>query len=310
MNNVPFPLILPIDDEHQVYKGFISIQNIEYQIQLQLGPKGYLNGKENLLKLFNEYPQVKDLIETKLHQATNIMSFLNEFKDIIETTAINKDNKFSYSHDRYSLIYNEIKNIGFENVHEISDDMLNITFKSVDEQHRKHLVKINLSNNYPFTSPKAEWDLPIAISNYSTLAKILSQHRAFVIKYQLFFNCMDDLDKHMRILEPDKPKKSDKWRRIALGHHCSLEIQINAESPLEMKPKIRFFGSAKRVKDLQTKWKASTWNKNLSIHQNLLDSFQLVDNDNDAYEDYTTTGDIECVIYLVVEDFIINAYMK
>jgi lantibiotic modifying enzyme len=48
-----------------------------------LGPKGYLNGKENLLKLFNEYPQVKDLIETKLCQATNIMSFLNEFKDII-----------------------------------------------------------------------------------------------------------------------------------------------------------------------------------------------------------------------------------
>lgn len=128
-----------------------------------------------------------------------------------------------------------------------------------DEQHRKHLVKINLSNNYPFTSPKAEWDLPVAISNYSTLAKILSQHRSFVIKYQLFFNCMDDLDKHMRILEPDKPKKSDKWRRIALGHHCSLEIQINAESPLEMKPKIRFFGSAKRVKDLQTKWKAFIW---------------------------------------------------
>jgi hypothetical protein len=39
-----------------------------------------------------------------------------------------------------------------------------------------------------------------------------------------------------------------------------------------------------------------TRNKNLSIHQNLLDSFQLVDNDNDAYEDYTTTGDIECGI--------------
>lgn len=128
-----------------------------------------------------------------------------------------------------------------------------------DEQDRKHLVKVNLPSNYPFATPKAEWDLPVAISNYTTLASILAQHRAFVIRFQSFFNCMDDLDKHMRIIEPDKPKRGDTWRKIALGHHCSLEIQINAESPLDMKPKIRFFGNVNRVKDLQNKWKESTW---------------------------------------------------
>ncbi|KAL7312772.1 hypothetical protein PS15m_008498 [Mucor circinelloides] len=296
MNNVPFPLIIPVDDAHRIYKGFITIKNMEYQIQLQLGPQGYLHGQESLSKLFSDYPQARDLIETKLHQATDVMSFLSEFKEIIETTAIAENNKFSYSHDRYSLIYNDIKKVGFENVEEISDDMLEITLRSVDEQDRKHLVKVNLPSNYPFATPKAEWDLPVAISNYTTLASILAQHRALVIRFQSFFNCMDDLDKHMRIIEPDKPKRGDTWRKIALGHHCSLEIQINAESPLDMKPKIRFFGNANRVKDLQSKWKESTWNKHLSIHQNLLDSFQLVSGSTDAYEDYTTTGDIECGI--------------
>ncbi|KAL9553207.1 hypothetical protein MBANPS3_003398 [Mucor bainieri] len=131
MNNVPFPLIIPIDDEHRIYKGFIAIKNIEYQIQLRLGPQGYLHGQDNLLKLFRDYPQAKDIVETKLHQATDVMSFLNEFKEIIETTAIAENNRFNYSHDRYSLIYNEVKKIGFENVEEISDGMLQITLKTV-----------------------------------------------------------------------------------------------------------------------------------------------------------------------------------
>ncbi|KAI8636348.1 WD-repeat region-domain-containing protein [Parasitella parasitica] len=224
------------------------------------------------------------------------MSFLNEFKELIETTAFAQDNKFSYSHDRYSLIYNEVKKIGFENVHAISDDMLDVTFKSVDGRDRIHLVQIHLPRNYPFASPRAEWDLPIAISNYTTLANILAQHRALVDKYQLFFDCMDDLDRHMRILEPDRPKKGDVWRRIALGHHCSIEIQINAESPLDMKPKIRLFGSADRVKDLQTKWKASIWNSDLPLYQNLLYSLQLTHSSNSTKEDHLTASDIDCGI--------------
>lgn len=56
---------------------------MEYQIQLQLGPQGYLHGQESLSKLFSDYPQARDLIETKLHQATDVMSFLSEFKEII-----------------------------------------------------------------------------------------------------------------------------------------------------------------------------------------------------------------------------------
>ncbi|CEP18045.1 hypothetical protein [Parasitella parasitica] len=255
MNNVPFPLILPIDDEHQIYKGYIPIKNIEYEIQVQLGPEGYLNGQENLTNLLKKYPQTKDAIEMKLHQATDIMLFLNELKELI-------------------------------------------------------VVHIHLHNSYPFVSPKAEWDLPIPISNYTTLANVLVQHRALVDKYQTFFDCMDDLDRHMRVLEPDKPKRSDAWRRIALGHHCSLEIQINAEFPLDIKPKIRFFGTANRVKDLQAKWKASKWNRDLPPHQNLLGSFQLVNSSDDTQEDYTTTGDIDCAICPVAEDFTINACMK
>lgn len=69
----------------------------------------------------------------------------------------------------------------------------------------------------------------------------------------------------MTILEPDKPTRADVWRRIALGHHCSLEIELNIEAPMDIKPKARFFGNLSRVKDLKEKWAISEWYVNDNI---------------------------------------------
>lgn len=125
----------------------------------------------------------------------------------------------------------------------------------------------------------------------------------------------------MTILEPDKPTRADVWRRIALGHHCSLEIELNIEAPMDIKPKARFFGNLSRVKDLKEKWAISEWyvndnirffffffwfrtqrvifyrNKNEPIHANLLYIFQMVKSqDSNMTEDYTNKNDVECGI--------------
>ena len=44
---------------------------------------------------------------------------------------------------------------------------------------------------------------------------------------------LDDIDANTWVLEPDKPKRSDLTRRIALGNYCSLQIEVNAEHPRE-----------------------------------------------------------------------------
>ncbi|KAI9476572.1 MAG: WD-repeat region-domain-containing protein [Benjaminiella poitrasii] len=301
MNNVPFPLIIPIDDENNIFEGYLTIHDVEYFLQIKLGPKGYLNGEERFLNLINKQEQ-KNIIDNKLEQATEVMSFLNDLKEILEAKNLDSTkNPFCYDHDRYSYVYKELDSIGFDKVHHVGAAMREITFQTMDQSKRQHLLKVLLPAHYPFASPKVTTELPSSIeinSSCSSLSSILEQHKNLIEKYQQLFDCLDDLDKHMRILEPEHPKRSDVWRKIALGHHCSLEIELNPEAPIDSKPKIRFFGSLNRVNDLKNKWNEFKWDKDIPIHKNLLSSFQLVSNseNKDVQEDYTTIGDIECGI--------------
>ncbi|CAG8742326.1 6022_t:CDS:1, partial [Racocetra fulgida] len=50
-------------------------------------------------------------------------------------------------------------------------------------------------------------------------------------KFQDVWSMLDDIDKHTWILEPYKPKRSDLMRRIALGNHCSLQIELDVSCP-------------------------------------------------------------------------------
>jgi E3 ubiquitin-protein ligase FANCL len=131
-----------------------------------------------------------------------------------------------------------------------------------DDANRKHVLQVSLPTNYPFVSPQITCELPVKLQQTASslsLPQIYIKHQQLVNTYQPLFNCLDDLDQHMKILEPDKPNKSHIWRRIALGHHCSFEIELNPEAPMDMKPKIRFFGNLSRVKDLKDKWSNSEW---------------------------------------------------
>ncbi|KAI7901335.1 WD-repeat region-domain-containing protein [Cokeromyces recurvatus] len=297
MDIVPFPLIIPVDDENKIYQGYLPIHNIEYYLELKLGPNGYINGEQKLLYLINEQ---KDRIYTKLKRADEIMSYLTELKELLEERNPELTKKpFRYDHDRYTYIYKELRGIGFDKVYQVGDAMNHIIFQTIDQANRQHLLKVILPIHYPFALPQVISELPSPIeATSSELSILIKQHQILIEKYQTLFNCLDELDTHMRILEPEQPKRNDIWRRIALGHHCSLEIELNPESPMDSKPKVRFFGSLNRVNDLKNKWNEFKWDKNRPIYQNLLNSFQLVSNseNKDLQEDYTMTGDIECGI--------------
>ena len=122
----------------------------------------------------------------------------------------------------------------------------------------------------------------------------MMEFEALVDKYQLLFNCLDDVDQHMRIIEPDHPKRSDTYRKIALGHHCSLYIDFGPNYTVGKPSHIRFFGSLSRVQDLKQKWKAYEWQKEDAMHDNLLRVFSIQSEQDQ--DDYTNTNDLECGI--------------
>jgi E3 ubiquitin-protein ligase FANCL len=160
---------------------------------------------------------------------------------------------------------------------------------------------MQISIDYPFVPPQVTCQLPTSISTTAntTISNLLTQHEQLVNQYQELFDCLDDIDSNMRIIEPDKPTRTDLYRRIALGHHCSFQIEFNPNyaPKKDGKPKnIRFFGNLNRVQELKNKWKLYEWKLYEKMHVNLLNSFQIVTTTTEADEDYTNTNDIECGI--------------
>ncbi|CEI97836.1 hypothetical protein RMCBS344292_11961 [Rhizopus microsporus] len=189
-----------------------------------------------------------------------------------------------------------------------------IIIRRRDMSDREHELKVILPSNYPFTAPHIIADTPVPIQSSLSLTTIVRQHQTIIDQsslslttivrqhqtiigqHQDLFNCLDDLDRHMRILEPEHPKRSELWRKIALSHHCSLYLEIVDPLLPFNKPQIRLFGSESRVENLRRVWDQAKWNKSLPLHTNLLTIFQLVPNDKQEQEDYTNASDIECAI--------------
>lgn len=145
---------------------------------------------------------------------------------------------------------------------------------------------------YPFIPLHISCELPNEMTEKYSMIQLLKEHETIVKKYQVIFNCLDDLDKSMDIIEPEQPKRNEFFRRIALGNHCSLYIQFELDYQQGSKPKhIRFFGSQQNVQELKKNWKSYEWNKQESIHQNFLNVFQV-----QSRIDYTNTNDNECGI--------------
>ncbi|KAI8087998.1 WD-repeat region-domain-containing protein [Gilbertella persicaria] len=222
------------------------------------------------------------------------MSFLTELKEIIEPSLQTNHGVFRYVHDRSTFIFNELVKIGFDRVHHIDQDMTKLTFSTIDAALRTHLITFSLPAQYPLVPPRLTgYHLPVSmdITSCSHLQDMLNQHQSLINQYQPLFDCMDDLDQHMRILEPDHPTRTDCWRRIALGHHCSLEIELNPDMPRQNKPKVRFFGNANRVHELKQLWHAKTWHQDQPIHTNLLDLCQVTGDQSES-----SVNDVECGI--------------
>jgi hypothetical protein len=114
---------------------------------------------------------------------------------------------------------------------------------------------------YPFIPPKVHYELPTSFTVTNSIAAIYNEFQTLVKKYQPLFHVLDDLDAYMKIIEPDERKRSDTFRKIALGYHCSLYIDFGPDYSVQKgKPtNIRFFGNLSRVQALKSKWKSYIW---------------------------------------------------
>ncbi|CAK9223137.1 unnamed protein product [Sphagnum troendelagicum] len=246
--------VLPLNAQLTAFQVFLPVQGKEYEFGLHNVPSPEEAGKVSLrnakldckLELRMLLEGFEHVLQERMKQSLDVATFVEEFKDILDRIVQAQPQVVLPPASFYARIVAEIEAIGWEHVAWISPQLTTLHLCFFDVAGREHIVHVNLPPDYPEKQPLATADLPIAVELRwgpdGTMNAILSQFQLAAERFQDFWANMEDIDKHVWVMEPEHPSRANCFRRIALGGHCSLSITVNPLSPRSI-PEYRFFGS-------------------------------------------------------------------
>ncbi|CAJ0824594.1 842_t:CDS:2 [Entrophospora sp. SA101] len=129
----------------------------------------------------------------------------------------------------YSSLLSELDKIGWDKLELLDPSLKSLVLRLNHSSGRQHKINITL----PFSYPKSPLIIQAEIPSEIQLNCIFDLNEE-IEKFQEFWSMLDDVDQNTWILEPDKPKRNDLIRRIALGNHCSLQIKVNPQHPKDV----------------------------------------------------------------------------
>uniref|UniRef100_H2Z1S3 FANCL UBC-like domain-containing protein n=1 Tax=Ciona savignyi TaxID=51511 RepID=H2Z1S3_CIOSA len=210
------------------------------------------------------------LLKERLESCNNLDGFLSDLRtlidNVIDHTPVNHFPKY------YDVICKDLEDIGWEKIKSISPQFRKIELEFKDANERTHILRINVTDNYPQESPEISTELPCPFIPLwvpgGSLLSVCEQFTTSLEMYQYLWDSVDELKRECWILEPEHPNYSCTSLRISLGKNCSLKIQVNPLQPDEL-PECHFLGSNSVVAKLQAKYQQGyeDWSENLSILQ-------------------------------------------
>jgi hypothetical protein len=168
-----------------------------------------------------------------------------------------------------------------------------------DKKERKHSILVHIdSNEYPNSISKYEVDLPLNVDLvFKSLKDLLKHFDSLIEEYQTFWNLLIDIDENCFVIEPERPLFSHSMRRIAIGKHSSLMIDLNPKNPHSI-PEFEFLGAESFINPLRNNLYQNLlkWNSKYSIRSNLENilNFQFPKRSLETEEDLDFS--IECGI--------------
>lgn len=257
-----FPSLVPCDSSLSAYAGFVKFGNNEYRVRIA-ADCSYFDADDELTAILA--PKMSTLYQ-RLGTTTTAYNFLFEVRDVVEQelgqeAVDGRSQKLAVDcilppAAYYDRLLQHISSIGWEHVSALDQSMRTIDLVVVDIASRSHTLNLSLSPDFPSARPICVVDLPGDFQpswdkGEQTLSSLLNQFRKTIEKYQDLFRAMDDFDHHTRVLEPERPTRRDSYRRIALGKHTSIRINLETVSPLTTYPECRFLGSEAAVAPLR-----------------------------------------------------------
>ncbi|CAG8546333.1 2886_t:CDS:2, partial [Scutellospora calospora] len=276
-----FPLLVPSGVDGLSYCGFITVkgQELSFQINLENNSSCLKNAK-----LYGS-PELKRLIfghekalQQRLEQCTNFLEFFVDLKDLLELIMTKEKADPSPGENYYSTLISELNSIGWDKLEAFNPSLRSLSLKLNDSSSRQHSIFVSLPFSYPQSPLIVHTELPTSLSvpsnHITSLKDVVSFYSKELEKFQDVWSMLDDIDAHTWVLEPCKPKRSDLMRRIALGNHCSLQIELDASCPKE-ECQYRLFGTESLISPLREKM-IKNWNNWLNFDLTIRQNFENI----------------------------------
>ncbi|CAK4134703.1 unnamed protein product [Aphanomyces euteiches] len=244
------------------YRGFVALGSKQFMLRVTytlLNPdtnavslsRAGLQADAELTELLQPYLTV---LTRRLQQSTSVDAFLSELEDLLQGIARGPHSLVQAPPlPYYETLLNDVAKIGWDRIVEINTDdkgqWNGLHVRLTDSSRRSHVVSFLMDATYPTTPPV----------------------QVHLEKFQDFWAVLDDIDKKCCVLEPERPTRGCKRRRLAVQPSISLQFQILDPLLPRALVDVVWFGNDAAVHPLRDRMYAnlSKWKASDSIRKNL-----------------------------------------
>ncbi|KAG7468811.1 hypothetical protein JOB18_018562 [Solea senegalensis] len=251
------PLFLPLNREKTVYDGFVTVQEQDFRLRLQLPPDRQLKRAKLHCswQLRHLLRGSEHIVKQRLQQSADLDSFLLELKTVLEVAVKGRPECTSIPPPQYySQLISEMETLGWNKLLFIDTEFRTLRLAAQDSTGRQHTLTIKLKSKHPAEAPECTADLPLPLLVTWTPQTTLEQlHKQFLLVLDSlteFWDVLDEIDGNTWILEPEKPSRSDTMRRIVIGNNVSIKVDMDPRHP-KMLPECCLLGAEHGEYDLK-----------------------------------------------------------
>ncbi|KAK4535085.1 hypothetical protein CDCA_CDCA03G1110 [Cyanidium caldarium] len=281
-----FPHVLPQNRSLTEYRGWIALHTagvtqasecltaeVVVQVRCPCGPADMQGADVQVdahTRALLEQCALGDVLPARTAYATDLVEMLEQVSDLVERCRAGRVANVAASAtspswtralprpEYYKRLLHDLERIGWEHVVRIDDAFAELELQVPDAAGRQHLVILrdwhtpapSIHASLPAHVPLPEPDRSSVQPHGISLMQAVAQVRAVLGAYQPLFQVLDDVDQHSCVLEPERPTYATCIRRIALGRHCSLYIEVDPHNPRSV-PVCRLLGGERDTAALQ-----------------------------------------------------------
>lgn len=281
-----FPLLLAADGRRTAYEGLVGVGHFEGRVRLELCSPGgavvRLWTCATLTALLG--PGGLAMLRHRMRSSHTLDAFAVELRDLLEralreaaegprAAAAALKAAGDANGRACTRLVRDLDGL-WQSLVWLHPSLAELKLSFSDTGGRRHELDVRLPPAYPSVPPLCHSPMPsqpqLQWGPSSTLAAVVQQYREATAQFETLWEQLEDLDNHCWVLEPASPTFDSTLRRLALGNHCSVQLELLPEAPKRL-PECRLLGSDKAVAPYRAKFHANyrLWDEGRSVRENL-----------------------------------------